>query len=238
MNEAAVARYYGRMLGMLAGLFALLQALISISSARANIFLMRAVQQVITNITDGIAQTPLNLLADLVPTLIATYASMVITGVIMLGFAFYAGRVTAQELGHHTGASAGFWVALVSGAIWLGISALGAIVLRADGTLSGVLTSGVSDRLFPQIFWLMLQELPLALLGLGFGALAGLIGAHTARIAPRALPLAALQTAGQYSTVPSHFQPYPAQPYPPISSPAYPPAPEFYQTPRDPQQQG
>src|SRR5690348_13383962 len=127
MSEGAIARYYGRNLGMIAGLFAFLQVLVSVSSARANILLMRATQDVITNITNNIGQTPLTLLADLVSTLVATYAAMLISGVIMLGFAFYAGRVTAQEVGRHTGALAGFWVALISGAIWLAISLLGAV---------------------------------------------------------------------------------------------------------------
>ena len=142
MSDGAIARYYGRNLGMIAGLFAFLQVLVSVSSARANLLLMRATQDVITNITNNIVQTPLNLLSDLVPTLIATYTAMVITGVIMLGFAFYAGRITAQEIGRHSGALAGFWVALISGTIWIVVSLLGAIILRADGTISGVLTSG------------------------------------------------------------------------------------------------
>jgi hypothetical protein len=236
MSEGAIARYYGRNLGMIAGLFAFLQVLVSVSSARANILLMRATQDVITNITNNIVQTPLNLLADLVPTLVATYAAMLISGVIMLGFAFYAGRVTAQEVGRHTGALAGFWVALISGAIWLAISLLGAVFLRADGTISGILTSGAHDRLFPQVFWLSVQELPLALLGLGFGALAGLIGAHTAKIAPLPRRMPAYAPNAPWPATPAAFQPYPVQGYQPPSTPAhaplpaYPPAPEFYQT--------
>lgn len=241
MSEGAIARYYGRNLGMIAGLFAFLQVLVSISSARANLLLMRATQDVITNITNNIVQTPLNLLADLVPTLVATYAAMLITGVIMLGFAFRAGRVTAQEIGRHSGASAGFWVALISGTIWLVISLLGAVILRADGTISGVLTSGASDRLIPQVFWLLIQEAPLALLGLGFGALAGLIGAHTAPITPRRRLAAPYTPVAPYPGTPAPFQPYPAQTYQPSAlpapTPAYPPAPEFYQTQRDPGQQ-
>jgi hypothetical protein len=236
-NETAIARYYGRNLGMLAGLFAFLQTLISVSAARSNLVLMRALQGVITNITDNIAQSPLNLLSDLVPTFVATYAAILITGVIMLGFAFYAGRITAQEIGRHTGASAGFWVALVSAGIWLGTSLLGAVILRADGTISGALTSGAGDRLVPQVVWLMVQEIPLALLGLGFGALAGLIGAQTARITPRA-PAASTRTmVAPYPAAPAPFQPYPAQPYQSVNLPAYPPTPEFYQTLRDPQRQ-
>ena len=69
MSDGAIARYYGRNLGMIAGLFAFLQVLVSVSSARANLLLMRATQDVITNITNNIVQTPLNLLSDLVPTL-------------------------------------------------------------------------------------------------------------------------------------------------------------------------
>jgi hypothetical protein len=218
---------------------------VSVSSARANILLMRATQDVITNITNNIVQTPLNLLSDLVPTLVATYTSMLITGVIMLGFAFYAGRITAQELGRHSGALAGLWVALVSGAIWLVASLLGAAILRADGTLSGVLTSGAGDRLIPQVVWLLIQELPLALLGLGFGALAGLIGAATAKIAPMPRFAPGYTPFAPYPAIPARFQPYPAQGYqppsmpvsppvnPPASIPEYPPAPEFYQTNRN-----
>jgi hypothetical protein len=246
MSEGAIARYYGRNLGMIAGLFAFLQVLVSVSSARANLLLMRATQDVITNITNNIAQTPLNLLADLVPTLVATYAAMLITGVIMLGFAFYAGRVSAQEIGRHAGASAGFWVALISGTIWLAVSLLGAVVLRADGTISGILTSGANDRLIPQVVWLLVQEAPLALLGLGLGALAGLIGAHTARIAPRRQFTPAYAPLVLYPSTPAAFQPYPAHGHQSMSMPAntsasipaYPPSPEFYQTPGGPSQPG
>ncbi|HEY7094030.1 MAG TPA: hypothetical protein VH393_12660 [Ktedonobacterales bacterium] len=242
MSDGAIARYYGRNLGMIAGLFAFLQVLVSVSSARANLLLMHATQGVITNITNNIVQSPLNLLSDLVPTLIATYAAMFITGVIMLGFAFRAGRATAQEVGRHTGALAGFWVALISGTIWIVVSLLGAIILRADGTISGVLTSGANDRLVPQVVWLLIQELPLALLGLGFGALAGLIGAATAKITTR--PAYAPYTP--FPAIPARFQPYPAQGYQPPSAPvnspanvpAYPPAPEFYQTQQDSNAQG
>jgi hypothetical protein len=247
MSEGAIARYYGRNLGMIAGLFAFLQVLVSISSARANILLMRATQGVFTNVfINNIVQSPLNLLADLAPMLVATYAAMVISGVIMLGFAFRAGRITAQEVGRHTGASAGFWVALVSGTIWLVVSLVGAIILRADGTISGILTSGANDRLLPQVVWLLVQELPLALLGLGFGALVGLIGAHTAKITPAPRFAPAYAPFQPYPATPAAFQPYPAQGYQPANPstgapaniPAYPPAPEFYQKPRDSDAQG
>src|SRR5262249_11764312 len=154
---------------------------------------------------NNIVQSPLNLLSDLVPTLIATYAAMFITGVIMLGFAFRAGRVTAQEIGRHTGALAGFWVALTSSAIWIVVSLLGAIILRAAGTISGVLPSGADDRLVPQVVWLLIQELPLALLGLGFGALAGLIGAQAAKVTPKLRFAPAYGQFAPYPATPAHF---------------------------------
>jgi hypothetical protein len=246
MTDGAIARYYGRNLGMIAGLFAFLQVLVSVSAARANVLLMHATQDVITNITNNIVQSPLNLLSDLAPTLIATYAAMFVTGVIMLGFAFRAGRVTAQEIGRHTGALAGFWVALISGAIWIVASLLGAIILRADGTISGVLTSGANDRLVPQVVWLLIQELPLALLGLGFGALAGLIGAQTAKVTPKPRFAPTYGQFAPYPATPARLQPYPEQAYQPSSAsmnpseniPAYPPAPEFYQTQPDSNAQG
>jgi hypothetical protein len=246
MSDGAIARYYGRNLGMIAGLFAFLQVLVSVSSARANMLLMHATQGVITNITNNIVQSPLNLLSDLAPTLIATYAAIFITGVIMLGFAFRAGRITAQEIGRHSGALAGLWVALISGTIWIAVSLLGAIILRADGTISGVLTSGADDRLVPQVVWLLIQELPLALLGLGFGALAGLIGAQTAKVTPQLRFTPVRGQFAPYPAPPAHFQPYPEQAYqqssvpgsPPANIPAYPPAPEYYQTQQDSNAQG
>jgi hypothetical protein len=246
MSDGAIARYYGRNLGMIAGLFAFLQVLVSVSSARANLLLMHATQGVITNITNNIVQSPLNLLSDLVPTLIATYTAMIISGVIMLGFAFYAGRITAEEIGRHSGALAGFWVALISGTIWIAVSLLGAIILRADGTISGVLTSGANDRLVPQVVWLLIQELPLALLGLGFGALAGLIGAQTAKVTAKPRFAPAFAQFAPYPGTPTLFQPYPPQGYqpssapvnPPANIPAYPPTPEFYQTQQDSNAQG
>src|SRR4029077_4454776 len=144
-----------------------------------------------------------------------------------------AGRITAQEIGRHSGALAGFWVALISGTIWIVVSLLGAIILRADGTISGVLTSGANDRLVPQVVWLLIQELPLALLGLGFGALAGLIGAQTAKVTAKPRFAPAFAQFAPYPGTPTLFHPSPPQGYQPSSAPvnspanipAYPPTP-------------
>ena len=185
MREHAAARHYGRLLGLLSGLFALLQVLVSVSSAKANALTMAGVQQAFDNTAAGTPTNPLNLLADLVPVLLITYLATVITGAVMMGFAWYAGRLTALTIGRRSfGGAAGFWVALWSGALWLGLSLVATLITHADGTLTGVLTSSPgTSRLAIELILLLVQNGVAALCGLGLGALAGYIGAKGAPVA-------------------------------------------------------
>jgi hypothetical protein len=184
MREHATARHYGRLLGLLSGLFALLQVLVSVSSAKANALTIAGLQQAIDNTTAGTPTNPLNLLADLVPVLLITYLAAVIAGAVMMGFAWYAGRLTALTIGRRAfGGVAGFWVALWSGAIWLGLALIATLITHADGTLSGILTSSPgSSRLAIELILLLVQNGLAAVCGLGLGALAGYVGAKGAPV--------------------------------------------------------
>jgi len=182
MREHATAQHYGRLLGLLSGLFALLQVLVSVSSAKANALTMAGLQQAFDNTAAGTPTNPLNLLADLVPVLLITYLAAAIAGAVMMGFAWYAGRLTALTIGRRSfGGVAGFWVALWSGGIWLGLSVVATLITHADGTLTGILTSAPgTSRLGFELILLLVQNGLAALCGLGFGALAGFVGAKGA----------------------------------------------------------
>ncbi len=184
MREHATAQHYGRLLGLLSGLFALLQVLVSVSSVKANALTVAGLQYAFDNTAAGTPTNPLNLLADLVPVLLTTYLAAAIAGAVMMGFAWYAGRLTALTIGRRSfGGVAGFWVALWSGAIWLGLSVVVTLITHADGTLTGILTSSPgTSRLGVELILLLLQNGLAALCGLGLGALAGFVGAKGAPV--------------------------------------------------------
>jgi hypothetical protein len=209
MREHATAQHYGRLLGLLSGLFALLQVLVSVSSVKANALTVAGLQYAFDNTAAGVPTNPFNLLADLVPVLLTTYLAAAIAGVVMMGFAWYAGRLTALTIGRRSfGGVAGFWVALWSGGIWLGLSVVATLITHADGTLTGLLTSSPgTSRLGFELTLLLLQNGLAALCGLGLGALAGFIGAKGA-------PVPAY-TAWRLPLPPSYRYPPPQGPYAP-----------------------
>jgi hypothetical protein len=220
MSEHAAARHYGRLLGLLSGLFALLQVMISVTAVKSNALTIAGLQHALDSTAGGVPTNPLNLLSDLVPVLVATYLSAAIVGAIMLGFAWYAGRLTALTIGRRAfGGAAGFWVALWSGGVWLALSIVATLVAHADGTLTGILTSTPDgSRLGVELILLLLQNGFAALCGLGLGALAGLIGANGAPISAAA-----------------PFRPPQVPAYPPNYFPAYPPGyPTGYAIPPNP----
>ena len=243
MNGQATARYYGRLLGMLSGLFALLQVLVSASSALANQRALDALQRSIAPPYLGSIPTDFD---SVVSVLVVTYLSAAIAGTIMMGFAWYAGRITARSIGRRQfGARAGLWVAVWSGLIWLALALVATLLTHADGTLTGVLTSSRgTSKLAAQVILLTLENGLAALIGLGLGALAGLIGARTAPVAPAAPRLPLSPPYGSYLAIPGYpvlpgyWPPAAPPPRSPSSSVAYPPPPEWYQrrewTPGDP----
>jgi len=231
-NEAATARRLGRALGLMSGLFAALQVMVSTSAALTNAITIRGLQRAFDSLTTSAPLTPVNLLADLVPVLVGTYLSAMIAGLIMLGLAWYAGRQTARAIGRRAyGGLAGFWVALWSGAAWLALSLVATLVTHADGTLSGILTSSPGySRLGTQVIFLLIQNGFAALCGLGLGALAGLIGASAAPVP--AHPAAPYVPPGYgMPLAPGAMPPVPGYGMPPAPGAwlgTYPPPPEFY----------
>jgi hypothetical protein len=232
MNEHATARHYGRLLGLLSGLFALLQVLISVSSVKSNALTVAGLQSAVNSTVNGTPTDPLNLLGDLVPVLVITYLSAAVAGAIMMGFAWYAGRLTALTIGRREfGGIAGFWTALWFGGAWLALAAGATSVAHADGTISGLFfsTPGPS-QLGTELILLLLQNGFAALCGLGLGALAGFIGARGAPISrftafrPPLPPTYAPGYASGYASGYTPGYPYPAPPGPAAGWPSgYPP---------------
>jgi hypothetical protein len=202
------------LLGFLSGLFALMQLLISASAVKANALTIAGLQQALASGAGG-----LNLLQDLVPVLVVTYLSAAIAGAVMMGFAWYAGRLTALAIGRREyGAAAGFWVALWSGTIWLALSVVVTLLTRADGTISGIFTSTPDgSRLGAQLILLLLQNSFAALCGLGLGALAGAVGASGAPVPPASAAARPIQPGypGGYAAGPIGQMPIGKYPPPP-----------------------
>jgi hypothetical protein len=221
MSEGKTARSFGLPLGLLAGLFALVQIFVSVFAALASGPALRSLQQIFSGINGGPVSNPLPLVGDLAGVVFITYLASVVTGVICLCLCWYAGRQTAYVLGRHAaGARAGMLVMLISSAIWIVTSVAATLVVRADGTLSGIFTSAFAGgNLTTELILLLIQEVLAALFGLGLAALAGALGAASAPVvAPP--PVA-----------PPTFMPYPPfagmAPPPPNWLP-YPPPPSYF----------
>ena len=126
---------------------------------------------------------------------------------------------------HAAGGRAGLLVMLISSTIWIAASIATTLLVRADGTLSGVFTSAFAGGdLTTELVALLIQEVIAALFGLGVGALAGKIGEASARTQPQ---------RAAASPPPFAIMPYP--PYPGMQTQApppnwmpYPPPPSYY----------
>jgi hypothetical protein len=193
MNNRPEARSYGWNLGILSGVFAALQVLISASTARANISSIESMRWALSRLQTG-GGNPLPLLRPLGSVVLVSYGSMVVTGVASLCLSWYAGRLTAYVHGRRTGgAGAGFRVALLSGLIWMAFTTIISFVLHSDGTITGVIASTPDGSAsVPQLIGVLIQELILAAIGLGLGAWAGYIGSGSAPLAkmPATPPMA------------------------------------------------
>ncbi len=224
MNNRPAAQSIGWNLGILSGVFAALQVLISAATARANIATIESMRWSLARLSTG-GGNPLPLLGSLAGVVVVTYAAMIVTGAISLGLSWYAGRLTAYVRGRREGgAGAGFRVALLSGSIWIVFSIIISLLLHADGTITGVIAS-TSDGsgLAGQLAGLLIQEIILAAIGLGLGAWAGHLGAGSASIEPESDALPAFAVTPASGPVYPAYPAYPAYPiYPggyPIAAP-------------------
>lgn len=221
MSNHPATQSFGWNLGILSGLFAALQVLISASAARDNIYSIESIRWAFARLTTG-GGNPVAMVDALAPVVLIAYGSMIVTGAISLALSYYAGRLTAYVNGRHTGgAGAGFRVALLSGAFWLVFTVLISLLLHGDGTITGIVASTPDgSALGPQLGGLLIQELLLAAIGLGLGAWAGYIGASRAPLAddappvPMAAPMAAYGGYNGYGMYPM----YPVYP----TAPGYP----------------
>lgn len=229
MTHGSAAWRYGWRLGLVAAGFAALQVLIMVGAGEAAGTAIATMQFSIANIT-----FPGSAIVPLLVMLLATYLSMALTGIAMLWLAAHAGRLAASvSTRQGAGRSAGFWVALVSGAIWIALSLLVVGLTHTDGTLTGIITAHPTGPLrAAELIGLAIQEGFLALLGLGFGALAGARGAAGAmqRFMPPPPPPPAFWYGGQQAqwggSPPLGWGmgvPYPP-PYPPTTTFGSPPA--------------
>lgn len=245
MSDQNASRVYGVRVGLVAGLFSIGQVGLSLAAAHGSEASLRAIQQAFTVLASNGIADPTVLIPALLPMLLITYLSMAGIGLMTILFAGHAGRLAALAQGRHAGgASAGMWTWLVSTGIWLLASIVGAAITHTDGTISGIFTGNFTAQFLPQqIFFLLIQEIIAALIGLGFCALAGSMGANNAHlVAPQ--PVAPPMAFPPRGYPPYHPYPYPYAPqgmpgYPPAYPvyPGYPPAPAgAYPYPQQPQQ--
>lgn len=230
MNNRPATQSFGWNLGIVSGVFAALQVLVSASSARANIYSIESMRWALSRLQTG-GGNPLPLIGSLMPVMLMAYASIIVTGAISLGLSWYAGRLTAYVRGRRSGgAGAGFRVALLSGLIWIGFSVIVSLLMHGDGTITGVLASTHDgSSLGPQLIGLLFQEILFAAIGLGLGAWAGYIGASGAPL-PKDLP-----TDTRAGVPYAVYGMYPAYP-PVVGYPGYPVALPQQYPPRYPQQ--
>jgi hypothetical protein len=211
------ARRYGWYLGIIAGVFAALQILISTTAALADAGNLISAQQ---GLSDGTA-VPQFLIGPLLPPVVASYLGMMATGAVMLYLARTAGRLAAYVSGRReSGMIAGGWVALVSGLIWIVLSTMVVIRTHADGTATGLFTSNPTGPLQPvELIGLLAQEIAAGLIGWGLGSLAGQMGAADAPIPSPVVrrPGRPASTTGDAPMWPPSLPPSTPQPSDPLS---------------------
>lgn len=203
-GTAAVAGSgYVRVLGLAAGMFSLLQALVAASSAQAAQSSVLAYQRSLVTDLGGGGVNIEPLLGPLLKLFAITYVTNLLALAATLGFAWYAGRTVAllrrDDAG---GAGAGTTVAAISSAVWLAVMLLAALAFHADGTIAWLVATlalagrGAQNGVLvtaPGPAFTAIQAVALlvqALIGIGptlaLGALAGRRGAHGRRSMVRA----------------------------------------------------
>ena len=225
--DTHAVRRYGLIFGLLNGLFATLQVALSSSAALEN-------HSAISSLYYGFknqALDPSVAVAWLAPILVSAYGSCLVAFGFGMWLCWQAGRATALAAGRDAGgASAGMLTSLIGSGVWIAASVAAVLVLRTDGTASGILAT-TPDRsaanLGGELAGLLTQEVVGGLVALGFGAVAGRIGAGSVRFPSRTAPPATF--APLYAaTVPLPPAGYPAAGMP---MPLYPPSPDFYRGP-------
>ena len=219
-------RVYGVRVGLVSGLFAIAQVLVSVAAAHGSEAALRAIQHTFTILTAGGLVDPTTVAPALIPMLLSTYLAMLLAGLVTVWFASRAGRLAAIAQGRHAGgASAGMWVWLTSTGVWLLASIIATVITHSDGTISGVFVGTFSSAYLPQqLIFLLLQEIVAALFCLGFCAAAGAQGARNAPVSPPNVALTPLH-APAWSPQQAPQGAYPYAPYGPYPMPGYPPYP-------------
>ncbi len=240
MDEKTAPGYYGRIVGVISGVFSILQVLISAAALNGA---AATVESYYVNKTDGILR-----IANMGTLILSTVLSAILLGCVTLVFAWFAGRLSAIAIGARKGgASAGLSVWWVSSLIWI-IFSMGAAAIDPhnliDALTSGAITLASSGaqynaNFFPLgFFTLLIIDVLGALVCLGLCAAAGALGASTAPIdrlsarAPNAMPTLAgyaapMPPVGYYPNYPMPGAPSPYQAYSPTPG-VYPPPPAYY----------
>ena len=178
-------RRFALIFGLLNGLFAALQVAGSTWAALIN----HGAYAGLYYGAHGVGANPTVLIGWLTPELVAGYGLCLLGNIAGLWLCWHAGRAAAAATGQRgAGAQAGMLVSLLGSAIWIAASVLAVAAFHTDATVSGILaaTPGrTSQYLGSEIIGLLVQEIIAALFALGFGALAGRIGAGAAHLPPR-----------------------------------------------------
>ncbi len=257
MDERKAPGYYGMRVGLISGLFSILQVVIAaaaLQGARAELSAYYATGSSIGIIALFKASTlPMTTTSSQIPSLSddigglisTTILSTVLLGIATLVFAWYAGRLTATAIGYHRGgASAGSTVWWVSSLIWIVASLVGAAVTSPGGNLIDILSSYVSlkaensfnPNFFPLGFiFLLALDVLVALIGWGLCAAAGAMGASSAPLGANAATRAPGMLMAPLGATPMGMVAYPPAPGYPLP-PNFPPAgaypPQAYGAPR------
>jgi hypothetical protein len=177
---------FGLLFGALGGLFALLQVVVSVTSAWENHAALASIYYGGQNQ----ALDPILAAQWLVPVLSATYGSCLLAFALSMWLSWGAGRAAAIATGRPwTGALAGLLTSMFSSLIWIAASVFVAARFHTDGTIAGILTTTPTYSAAatgPEIAGLVAQEIVAGLISLGLGAVAGRIGGAAARI-PRSM---------------------------------------------------
>ncbi|MEO7003303.1 MAG: hypothetical protein ABI068_15930 [Ktedonobacterales bacterium] len=145
MNERKAAGYYGRMVGLVAGLFAVVQVLIAHAAVQGEQGAYDSYQLAIARFSHSQPTDFTLFIPNMLNILIVTYAAMLFCGFITVVLSWYAGRLAAQAIGRHArGASAGTAVWWVSSLIWLVASIAGVFITHTDGTIASMLAPLIS----------------------------------------------------------------------------------------------
>ena len=197
-------RGYVFVLGLTAGLFSLLQALVAASAAQAAQSSVLAYQRSLITDANGGGVSIEPLLGPLLKLFAITYVTDLLAFAATLGVAWYAGRIVTLLRGNDAGGGgAGTTVTAISSAVWLIVTLLAALLFHSDGTVAWLVAtlivvagnahSGVLVTAPSAVFTLIQAAALLvqAFVGIGpalaIGALAGRLGAegrHRGWVAP------------------------------------------------------